>query len=231
VVAPVPDAGPAGTAVLVFSRTTGFRHASIPAAVTALRELGAANGIAVDATEDAGAFTTSSLRRYRAVVWASTSGDVLDDGQRAAFAGYLAAGGGYVGIHAAADTEYGWDWYGGLVGARFRSHPEPQTAVVRVEDRTHPATASLAAWTRFDEWYTYRTNPRPHVHVLATVDESTYDGGGMGADHPIAWCHRYGGGRAFYTGMGHTVESYAEPEMRAHLLGGILWAAGLAEAG
>ena len=114
----------------------------------------------------------------------------------------------------------------GLVGARFREHPDPQTAVVRAEDRTHPATEHLGAtWTRFDEWYDYRTNPRSDVHVLATVDESTYEGGGMGPDHPIAWCHSYGGGRAFYTGMGHTAESYAEPEFRAHLLGGLRWAA------
>jgi type 1 glutamine amidotransferase len=212
--------------VLVFSRTTGFRHESIPAAVRAIHELGTAAGFGVDVTEDAAAFTPSNLRRYAVVVWALTSGDVLDDGGRAAFEAYIADGGGYVGVHGAADTEYGWPWYGVLVGAWFRSHPEPQRAVVRIEDGTHAATAHLpTSWTRFDEWYDYRTDPRPGVHVLATVDESTYDGGGMGADHPIAWCHAYGGGRAFYTGMGHTAESYEEPEFRVHLLGGIRWAA------
>jgi cytochrome c len=215
-------------ALLVFSRTTGFRHASIPAAVRAIEELGTAEGLGVHVTEDAGVFTTANLARYAVVVWALTSGDVLDDDQRAAFEGYMAAGGGYVGIHSAADTEYGWDWYGGLVGAWFLSHPDPQTAVVRVEDGTHPATAHLGpTWTRFDEWYSYRTNPRPDVHVLATVDESTYEGGGAGGDHPIAWCHDRTGGRAFYTGVGHTIESYADPDVRAHLLGGVRWAAGL----
>jgi cytochrome c len=217
---------PPGPAVLVFSRTTGFRHESIPAALRAIQELGTAAGFGVHPTEDPAAFSPANLSRYAVVVWALTSGDVLDDDGRGAFEAYIADGGGYVGVHAAADTEYGWPWYGGLVGAWFRSHPVPQQAVVRIEDGTHAATAHLPTrWTRFDEWYDYRTNPRPGVHLLATVDESTYDGGGMGADHPIAWCHTYGGGRAFYTGMGHTDESYDEPEFGAHLLGGIRWAA------
>ncbi|MFF8828329.1 ThuA domain-containing protein [Streptomyces sp. NPDC015131] len=213
--------------VLVFSRTTGFRHDSIPAGIAALKELGASSDITVDATETAAQFTTANLARYDAVVFLSTTGDVLDDTQQKAFEQYIAHGGGYAGIHAAADTEYDWDFYGGLVGARFASHPHIQPATVRVEDRTHPATSHLdAAWERTDEWYDYRTNPRGTARILATLDETTYEGGTMKGDHPIAWCQTYRGGRAFYTGGGHTAASYGEPAFRQHLLGGLRYATG-----
>ncbi|WP_207755423.1 ThuA domain-containing protein [Nonomuraea cypriaca] len=214
--------------VLVFSKTAGFRHDSIPAGVEAVRSLGAANGFTVTATEDAAAFTTANLAGYRAVVFLSTTGDVLNDGQQAALQSYVDGGGGFVGVHAAADTEYGWPYYGQLVGAWFKSHPAIQQAVIRNEDRSHPATAHLGAtWTRTDEWYDYRTNPRPNVKVLQTLDESTYTGGTMGADHPITWYHTQGSGRSFYTGLGHTVESYGDGDFRRLLLGGIQYAAGV----
>nr|WP_312881202.1 ThuA domain-containing protein [Actinomadura alba] len=213
--------------ILVFSKTAGFRHDAIPAGITALRELGAANDFTVDATEDAGAFTTANLSGYQAIVFLLTTGDVLNAAQQTAFESYITAGGGYAGVHAAADTEYDWPFYGGLVGAYFASHPAIQQATIRVEDRAHPSTAHLpAAWQRTDELYNYRTNPRGTVHVLATLDESTYTGGSMGGDHPIAWCQAYRGGRSWYTGLGHTIESYSEPAFRAHLLGGVRYAAG-----
>ncbi|MEU1303920.1 ThuA domain-containing protein [Streptomyces shenzhenensis] len=230
-------AGPAsshpaeGKRVLVFSKTAGFRHDSIPEGITAVRELGTDGGFAVDATEDAGAFTAKNLRRYDAVVFLSTTGDVLDAAQQRAFEGYIRQGGGYVGVHAAADTEYDWAFYGGLAGAYFQSHPAIQPATVDVEDRGHPATSDLAqTWDRTDEWYNYRSNPRERAHVLASLDESSYTGGTMNGDHPIAWCQDYQGGRAFYTGAGHTKESYAEPAFRQHLLGGIRWVIGDAQA-
>ncbi|MBC7272904.1 MAG: ThuA domain-containing protein, partial [Streptomyces sp.] len=217
--------------VLVFSKTAGFRHDSIPEGVAAVRELGDSGGFTVDATEDAGAFTARNLRKYDAVVFLSTTGDVLNPSQQRAFEGYIRKGGGYVGIHAAADTEYDWAFYGGLAGAYFQSHPQIQPATVEVEDRAHPATAGLEkAWTRTDEWYNYRSNPREHAHVLASLDESSYTGGTMQGDHPIAWCQNYQGGRAFYTGGGHTKESFAEPAFRQHLLGGIKWTIGAAQA-
>ncbi|MER7561808.1 ThuA domain-containing protein [Streptomyces sp. NPDC097941] len=220
-----------GDRVLVFSKTAGFRHDSIPEGVAAVRELGASAGFSVDATEDAAAFTPRNLRRYDAVVFLSTTGDVLDPTQQRAFEGYIRHGGGYVGIHAAADTEYDWAFYGGLAGAWFQSHPAIQPATVVVEDRAHPATSELSrTWNRTDEWYNYRTNPRDRVHVLASLDESSYTGGTMNGDHPIAWCQDYQGGRAFYTGFGHTKESYADPAFRGHLLGGIRYATGAAQA-
>ncbi|MFG3691666.1 ThuA domain-containing protein [Micromonospora sp. NPDC047740] len=212
--------------VLVFSKTAGFRHDSIPTGIQTIRDLGTANNFAVEATEDATQFNPTNLARFKAVIWLSTTGDVLNATQQTAFENYIRAGGGYVGVHAAADTEYDWAWYGGLVGAYFASHPAIQPATVRIADTTHPATVGLpVAWNRTDEWYNYRTNPRPQVHVLATLDESTYTGGTMGSDHPISWCRAYDGGRSFYTGMGHTIGSYGEANYRTHLLGGIRYAA------
>ncbi|MFE0805626.1 ThuA domain-containing protein, partial [Streptomyces sp. NPDC058834] len=217
--------------ILVFSRTAGFRHSSIDDGITALRDLGTANNFTVDATEDPGTFTTGNLAQYKAVVFLSTTGDVLGDAQQTAFESYVNAGGGYVGIHAAADTEYDWPFYEGLAGALFHSHPAIQSATVEIEDRAHDATAHLGGtWQRTDEWYNYRTNPRTTAHVLASLDETSYAGGNMNGDHPIAWCKDYEGGRAFYTGGGHTDESYTDPAFRRHLLGGIRWAAGMTNA-
>jgi type 1 glutamine amidotransferase len=217
--------------VLVFSKTAGFRHDSIPEGIAAVKQLGESGGFTVDATEDASAFTPRNLRRYEAVVFLSTTGDILDPDQQRAFEGYIRHGGGYVGIHAAADTEYDWAFYGGLAGAYFQSHPAIQPATVVVEDRAHPSTSELSPkWNRTDEWYNYRSNPRERVHVLAALDESSYTGGTMNGDHPIAWCQDYQGGRAFYTGLGHTKESYADPAFRGHLLGGIRYATGRTQA-
>ncbi|UPT45743.1 ThuA domain-containing protein [Streptomyces sp. WAC00303] len=217
--------------VLVFSKTAGFRHDSIPTGIAALKEIGKDTNITVDSTESAAQFTTSNLARYDAVAFLSTTGDVLNSEQQKAFENYVATGGGYVGIHAAADTEYDWEFYGGLVGAYFDSHPQIQPATVRVEDHDHPATAHLdEEWQRTDEWYNYGTNPRDKAKVLATLDETTYTGGNMKGDHPISWCQTYEGGRSFYTGLGHTKESYAEPAFRSHVLGGLRYATGQVKA-
>jgi PKD repeat protein/glucose/arabinose dehydrogenase len=234
--APVASAAPLEK-VLVFSKTAGFRHDSIPAGITAIQELGAANGFAVDATEDGAAFTDDNLAQYDAVIFLSTTGDVLDSAQRAAFERYIHAGNGYVGVHAAADTEYGWDWYGDLVGARFSSHPPgTPTASSDVADPTHPSTTTAPTrWTRTDEYYNYKApaagtgtsedySARYDVHVLVTLDESTYDeqdGSSEADDHPISWCSNFDGGHSWYTGFGHTAASFSEPAFRAHLLGGI----------
>ncbi|MEO3769640.1 ThuA domain-containing protein [Micromonospora sp. B9E7] len=217
--------------VLVFSKTAGFRHDAIPVGIQTIRDLGAANNFTVTATEDAAAFTTSNLNQYEAVVFLNTTGDVLNASQQTAFESYIGSGRGYVGVHAAADTEYDWPFYGNLVGAWFASHPAIQQANMKVEDRGHAATAHLPqTWTRTDEWYNYRTNARSTAHVLATLDESSYSGGGMGADHPLSWCKSYNGGRSFYTGAGHTQASYAESGFRNHLLGGIRYASGRSKA-
>lgn len=210
------------TRLLVFSKTTGYRHDSIPAGVAAMREIAAEEDIQADATEDAAAFTSGTLAGYDAVVFLSSSGEVFDDAQRTALESYMRGGGGYVGVHAASTTEYDWPFYGELAGARFDRHPPVQPATVVVEDHSHLATAHLPArWEWTDEWYDFRADPRPRVRVLLSVDESTYDGGRMGAGHPIAWCHRMDAGRCFYTALGHTAESFSEPAFRAHLRGGL----------
>ncbi|MBP2325019.1 PKD repeat protein/glucose/arabinose dehydrogenase [Kibdelosporangium banguiense] len=213
---------------LVFSKTAGFRHDAIPDGIAAIQKLGQEHNFTVDSTEDATAFTDANLARYQVVIFLSTTGDVLDDTQQASFERYVRAGGGYAGVHAASDTEYGWAWYGSLVGAYFKQHPAPQQATVKVEDPAHPSTQGLPTlWSRTDEWYDYQTNPRSKVHVLAELDEKSYTGGTMGSDHPITWCQDYDGGRSWYTGLGHTKESYTEPNFLHQLLGGIQTAAGV----
>ncbi|MGQ4514329.1 ThuA domain-containing protein [Streptomyces sp. DW26H14] len=217
--------------VLVFSKTAGFRHDSIPTAVAEITTLGQQHGFQVTATEDATAISAQNLARYQAVVFVSTTGDFLTDEQQNALFGYVDGGGGFMGIHAAADAEYDTPAYQQLVGAWFLSHPAIQRATVHTEDTSHPATGQFGpTWSVTDELYNYRTDPRPDVHVLQTLDESTYTGGTMGADHPITWCHPQGEGRSFYTGLGHQNEMYANPDFQQLLAGGIAYAAGQAPA-
>jgi uncharacterized protein len=215
--------------LLVFSKTAAFRHDSIPAAIAALRMLGQEHHVSIDFTEDSTVFTTSNLARYAAVVFLLTTGTVLDSNQANALENYIHAGGGYVGIHSASDTEYNWPWYGRLVGAYFdrvHGHSKIVPATLHVVDSATSSTSMLpSTWIRTDEWYNFATNPAGSVHVLLTVDESTYQGGVMGANHPIAWDHAYDGGRAWYTAMGHTAESYSEPLFLEHIWGGIVYAA------
>ena len=220
--------------VLVFSKTSGFRHGSIPDGIALVQALGATNGFAVDATEDAGQFTDANLSQYRAVVWLSTTGDVLNETQQTAFENYIRAGGGYVGVHSATDTEYSWPWYGQLIGgdAWFQAHPAIQTALLEVEDGGHISSQHYPSSFSFtDEWYGFQNNPRPDVNVLITIDESSYDpgAGAMGTDHPISWYHEFDGGRSWYTAMGHRSETFEDEDFKQHLLGGILWAAGCSE--
>jgi type 1 glutamine amidotransferase len=216
--------------ILLFSKTAGFRHESIPDGINCVREI-LGDRYDFDATEDAAAFTDANLARYRCIVFVSTTGDILNDGQQRAFETFIRAGGGFAGIHAAADTEHTWPWFGKLVGAYFKTHPPVQESTVKVEDRTHRSTRMLpASWIRTDEWYVYDHNPRGAVRVLATLDGSTVKGPTMNGDHPIAWFHEFDGGRSWYTGGGHTKESFQEPLFRQHLEGGILWAAGATDA-
>ncbi|MEC8141012.1 MAG: ThuA domain-containing protein [Bacteroidota bacterium] len=213
--------------VLVFSKTEGFRHSSIPTGIAAITQLGQEYGFIVEATENAALFNFENLQKFEVIIFLSTTGDVLSIEQQNAFEQYIHNGGGFVGIHAASDTEYDWPWYGKLVGAYFDSHPEIQTATIQVTDQNHISTKHLSKyWERTDEWYNYNKNPRGQVHVLATLDESSYSGGNMENDHPIAWMHEFHGGRSWYTGGGHTEASYAEPDFLKHILGGILYASG-----
>lgn len=208
--------------LLIFSKTSGYRHDSIPHAVAALLRSARRSGLDADATEDA-ADLVRALPRVRAVIWLSTSGDVLDAAARVAFEAFIARGGGYVGIHAASATELAWPFYTRLVGARFTGHPELQPARLVIEDHQHPATAHLGQfWERSDEWYEFDANPRGRVRVLISVDEGSYRGGAMG-DHPIAWCQELGASRSFYTALGHRAEDFDDAAFMRHVEGGIEW--------
>lgn len=231
-----PTSVPDPDAVLIFTRTTGYRHPSIPDGIAAVRALAEAAGFDVVASEDPSRFTDAGLARFAAVVFLSTSGDVLDGGQQAAFERYIEGGGGYLGVHAASDTEYGWPWYGRLVGAWFADHPlVPNDQFVDchcftadvVRSAAHPSTEGLSpVWVRRDEWYNFRSPPPASATVVLRVDESTYPGGTMGSHHPVSWAQRIGAGRSFYTAMGHTSSSFAEPDFRRHLAGALRWVAG-----
>lgn len=216
-----------GLRVLVFSATAGFRHDSIDAGQHALQSIGDEAGWTTTMTEDAAALVAALPGDTDVVVFLNTTGDILDDDQQRLLRQFVETGGGFVGIHAAADTEHDWPWYRDLVGARFRSHPAVQRAEVQVCDVDHPATRHLGArWVRTDEWYDYDGPPGEHFDVLLRLDESTYRGGTMGTDHPIAWCGQIGMGRSFYSGAGHTRAAFAEPGYRMHLRAAVRWAAG-----
>ncbi|NBC64550.1 MAG: PKD domain-containing protein, partial [Bacteroidetes bacterium] len=219
--------------VLVFSKTAGFYHQSIPDGIRAIQRLGDEHGFEVDTTTNSAMFTEDSLEQYSAVVFLSTTGDVLNHDQEADFERYIQSGGGYVGIHAAADTEYHWGWYGRMVGGYFLDHPginDPhpnvQEGTLHVEDATHSSTEFLPEeWTRTDEWYSYK-NFNEEVNVLLSLDEDSYQGGADMGFHPMAWYHEYDGGRVFYTGLGHTSESFTEDLFLQHMLAGIQYAIG-----
>ncbi len=216
--------------ILVFSKTSGFYHDAIPTGVQAIFNLGKEHHFSVDTTTNGALFTKDNLSKYAAVVFLNTTGDVLNEEQQAAFEAYIKAGNGFAGVHAATDTEYNWPWYGKLVGAYFGSHPQQQTAHLMVLNRKTIATAHLPKdWRRKDEWYNFKWMTNAKLNVLITIDETSYDAGkgGMGENHPISWYHSYDGGRSFYTGLGHTKASYAEPLFLKHLLGGLLYAMGI----
>ncbi len=215
--------------VLVFSKTAGFRHQSIEVGQEAIKKLGQLHGFEVEMSEDASIFKEAYLKNFNVVIFLNTTGDILDQVQQSQFERFIQAGGGFVGVHAAADTEYAWEWYGKMAGAYFNGHPNNpnvRNASVEILKRDHPATDSLPdRWQRDDEWYNYKSI-NPDINVLINLDETTYEGGTNGAEHPMAWYHEYDGGRAFYTGMGHTEESFTDPLYLSHLWGGIQYAMG-----
>jgi type 1 glutamine amidotransferase len=233
-------------AILVFSKTNAFRHEeAIPAGNKLFAEFAKANGWGIFETENGATFSPEILAKFDLVVFNNTSGDVFTPEQQNAFKAFLQNGGSYVGIHAAGDNSHkAWDWYTkDLLGTLFIGHPmkpQFQIATVHVEDAAHPAMQGLPTeWKRTDEWYSFDKSPRgPGVSILATLDESTYNPVGMfsqelrmGKDHPIVWSRCIGKGRVLYSAMGHTAESFAEPEMRYMLLNATKWGLRLAGTG
>ncbi len=213
--------------VLVFSKTAGFYHTSIPAGIAAIQKLGIENGFEVDTTKNAALFNTKNLKKYAAIIFLGTTGDVFNEEQQSAFEKYIRSGGGYAGIHAATDTEYGWPWYGKLAGAWFINHPAQQEAILNVVNSNTIATKHLPeVWKRKDEWYNFKEISKD-LNVLIKIDENSYKGGENGDNHPMSWYHAFDGGRAFYTALGHVDESFSDPLFIKHILGGIEYAMGL----
>nr|WP_159470668.1 ThuA domain-containing protein [Dyadobacter sp. 3J3] len=210
--------------VLIFSKTAGFRHGSIGAGKVAIAKLGTENGFSVDTTENAALFTEKNLRKYSAVIFLNTTGNVLNDNQQEAFEHYIQAGGGYLGIHAATDTEYDWQWYNKLAGAYFASHPgnpNVQNGEAYVVNREHPSMEGFPdRWKIKDEFYDFKTF-NSQVTVLVKIDEKSYKDGKMGKDHPMSWYHEFDGGKAFYTNFGHEDATFENPVFLKHLMGGL----------
>ena len=230
--------------VLVYSRTGGYRHASIPVGVATVEQLGAENGFAVEASEDPAVFTDRNLRRFTAVVFLNTTAEVMTPRGREALRRFVLDGGGWAGVHSAADTEYDWPFYTRLLaGGRFLAHPLEQPGVIVRESARHISTRHLPErWQiPLEEFYSFKANPRDRANVLLSIDESTYqqdpntthlpseeypDGyepvSGVMGDHPMSWQHRVGDGLSWYTALGHEVNMYLDPAYRQHLLGGLL---------
>lgn len=212
--------------ILIFYKTAKYKHLSIPAGIEAIRKLGAENKFQTDTSSDASLFTVENLKKYRAVVFLSTSGDMLNNEQQQAFETYIQAGGGYMGIHGASAGEYDWPWYGRLVGAIFDGHPVQQYATFSIADKRHPSTRHLPLkWNIKEELYNFK-NISSDIKVLITVDESSYNGGTNGNFHPMAWYRDFEGGRSFYTALGHADDKYTNPLFLKHILEGIRYAMG-----
>ncbi|WP_316823616.1 ThuA domain-containing protein [Pedobacter gandavensis] len=212
--------------VLIFSKTAGFHHSSIKEGVIALQKMARIHHFIADTTTDAKKFNTKNLRQYATVVFLNTSGNVFNSEQENAFQTYIKSGGGFVGVHSATNTEFEWPWFGRLVGAYFVKHPAQQFADIKVTDPKTIATSHLpAVWHKKDEWYNFK-DISTDLHILLSVDESTYQGGTNGSNHPMAWYQEFEGGRAFYTGLGHGPEAYTDPLFLEHLWGGLQYAMG-----
>ncbi|SES64793.1 ThuA domain-containing protein [Thalassotalea agarivorans] len=221
-----------GKHILVFSKTEGWRHKSIEPAIKQITAYAEKYNIAVTSSEDAQLFNSEQLAKYDAVVFLLTTGNVLNASQQKSFEQYIKNGNGFVGVHSATDTGYDWPWYGKLVGAYFNGHPNDpnvRDALLYPMNQDHAATEMLpTTWPKKDEWYDFKSL-NADVQVLINIDEQSYKKpkeNPVKEQRPISWYHEYDGGRAFYTGLGHTTESYSEPLFMQHLFGGIQYAIG-----
>ncbi|MES2443901.1 MAG: ThuA domain-containing protein [Pseudomonadota bacterium] len=227
--------GPAAAAarhphVLIFSYSTGYRHASIEAGVAAVKAMGERAGMTMVASADPDIFSEAGLKAFDAIVFVSNTtkpkepeSEWFTGTRRDALQAFVHRGGGIVGIHAAADSHYNWPWFGRLMGGRFVRHPQgTPEGVVTIVDSKHPSTKGLArSVKRVDEWY-YYDDFNPQVRLLVVLDPQSIGEKDVNPN-PMSWSQEFEGGRVFYTGMGHTPESYAEPWFLKHLEGGLNW--------
>jgi type 1 glutamine amidotransferase len=220
---PAPSGAP--IRVLMLTATAGFRHDSIATARTVMADLAAAGReFTVAATEDLASMSVSRLTGYDVIFFALTSGELeFTEEQKAAIVSFVEDGGGFLGVHSASDSLYGWSQYGRLVGAYFKDHPWTQQATVVVEDQSHPATAGLGErFSLLEEFYTFHDNPRPRVEVLLRLDSTSV--GSIG-DYPLAWVQSYGRGRVYYNALGHFSATWNDRRFQQQLMGAIRWAA------
>jgi type 1 glutamine amidotransferase len=208
--------------VLMVTTTAGFRHDSIPTAREVMTGLASADGFNVTATEDLSLIRATSLTSYDVVFFALTSGELaLSADQRAALLDFVSRGGGFMGVHSATDTLYGWPEYGQLIGAYFKEHPWTTTASVIVEDQSHPTTAGLgASFSLAEEFYVFRENPRPNVSVLLRLDAASV---GSAGDYPLAWGDSYGAGRVYYNALGHFEATWRDGRFQRQLAAAVRW--------
>jgi type 1 glutamine amidotransferase len=219
--------------VLVFTHSAGFRHSYISTAVEVITKLGERSGaFEAFATEEPGDLDPNGLREYAAILFLTTGELPLTDEQKLALIDYVKGGGGFVGVHNAADTFYNFREYGEMLGGYFHSHPWTQVVRVIVEDPNHPSTRHLPrTFEVLEEVYTFRDWSRARTHALISLDTSSVDlskGTRPDNDYALAWCHSYGSGRVFYTAFGHFTWLWRQDWFQKHLLGGILWAMGVA---
>jgi type 1 glutamine amidotransferase len=221
-------AKPALPTVLVLTQTLGYHHMSIPTAITTLRAIAARSGrYRVVFLTSATQLTPVALRHAVAVMFLLTTGELpMDAADKRALVAFVRGGGGLIGVHSATDTFHHWPAFKEMIGAEFSHHPRPSTQRVIVTDRSTPATHALPSSFRIhEEFYVFKHDPRPHVHVLAELDT-----GRGGPDRPLVWCRRFGRGRVYYDALGHFSATWHNRRQLTLMSGGIAWAAGLAEA-
>ena len=220
--------------VLVFSKTVGFRHNSISSGLKMLSDLAQERKWVSTATENSDLFTPEFLKTFDVVVFLNPTMDVLNEQQQKAFESFMAKGKGFVGIHAATDCEYDWAWYGQLTGAYFKTHPRGQVGTVIFENTDHPSMVpfkGMQTYRTFDEWYSFKENPRAKVHVLARLDETSLDVETLKddkwkmGDHPLIWYQEIGNSRSFYTVFGHTPEAFQDLKVKEHIGCAVDWVA------
>lgn len=233
---------PAGKpAVLLFSKTTGFRHGeSIDASKPVFQQLAQQNGWFVYETEEGGVFNPEQLKQFKAVVFDNSTGRVLNDEQQQALSQYVEAGGALVGIHGSGDDSHHWPWYEtNLLGTKFSHHPldpQLQQATIHVDTNADSTlTRRLpASWKHTDEWYVFLTQPKgmstvayidgdkiiPNGNMLFIKDKNF----GMGMYHPVAWHRTVGQGKTFYTSMGHNAAVWQDANFIQLLDNALRWA-------
>src|SRR5262245_26438671 len=210
--------------VLMLTATAGYRHDSIPIARSTMAEIASRQGYIVNATESLADINASSLSSTNVLMFALTTGELaFDASQKDAIVRFVEGGGGFIGVHSAADTLYGWPDYGRIVGAYFKEHPWTRQGTVTVEDSMHSVTAGLgSSFSLVEEFYTFQTNPRSASHVLLSLDAASV---GAQGDYPLSWTQTIGRGRSYYNALGHFNDTWTDARFQRQITNAIAWVA------